>query len=90
TFAWTCALSVSYAIVMLAAPLLGAWADLRARKKRLLAASTVVCIAGTAALALCGPGDVWLAMVLVVVSNIGFGAGENLIAAFLPELATPQ
>src|SRR6188768_32112 len=90
TLAWTLALSVSYVVIMLTAPLLGAWADLRARKKRLLAASTVLCIAGTAALALCGPGDVWLAMVLVIFSNIGFGSGENLIAAFLPELATPK
>ena len=90
TLAWTLALSVSYVVIMLTAPLLGAWADLRARKKLLLAASTVLCIAGTAALALCGPGDVWLAMVLVIVSNIGFGSGENLVAAFLPELATPK
>ncbi|HET7843677.1 MAG TPA: MFS transporter [Xanthomonadales bacterium] len=90
TLAWTSALSVSYVVIMLTAPLLGAWADLRARKKRLLGASTVLCIAGTAALALCGPGDVWLAMALVIVSNIGFGSGENLIAAFLPELARPE
>jgi UMF1 family MFS transporter len=31
-----------------------------------------------------------LALVLVVVSNYFFGAGENLIAAFLPELADSQ
>jgi UMF1 family MFS transporter len=90
TFAWTAALSVSYLLIMVTAPLLGAWADLRARKKLLLAASTVLCVAGTAALALCRPGDVWLAMALIVVSNFAFGSGENLVAAFLPELAKPQ
>ncbi|MGZ8918812.1 MAG: MFS transporter, partial [Methylobacter sp.] len=48
TFAWTAALSVSYLIVMLLGPLLGAWADAHAAKKRVLAWSTVACIAGTA------------------------------------------
>lgn len=87
TLAWTLALSVSYALVVVSAPLLGAWADLHARKKGVLLASSVVCIAGTAALAWCGRGDVALALVLVVVTNTAFGTGENLIAAFLPELA---
>jgi UMF1 family MFS transporter len=36
TFAWTLALSVSYALIMLTAPLVGAWADAHARKKSLL------------------------------------------------------
>lgn len=87
TFAWTGALAVSYALIILTAPAIGAYADLKAAKKRLLAVTTVGCIAGTAALALVGPGDLWLAIVLVVVSNYFFGTGENLIAAFLPELA---
>lgn len=87
TFAWTCALSVSYALIVLTAPALGAYADLRARKKELLVATTAVCVLGTGALAWCGPGDVALALALIVVSNTAFGTGENLIAAFLPELA---
>ena len=58
TFAWTAALSVSYAIVMLTMPQIGALADLRAAKKRYLALSTIGCVAATAALALAGPGDV--------------------------------
>ena len=37
TFAWTAALSLSYAIVMLTMPSLGAYADMRAAKKKLLA-----------------------------------------------------
>src|ERR1700752_1788190 len=58
TFAWTAALSVSYLVVMFAGPILGAWADARAAKKRLLVHSTVVCIVGTVALAWAGPGMV--------------------------------
>ena len=87
TLSWTLALSASYALIVVSAPVLGAWADLRARKKQVLLASTVVCVIGTAALALCGRGDVGLALGLVIVTNTAFGTGENLIAAFLPELA---
>ncbi|AEG92673.1 MFS transporter [Ramlibacter tataouinensis] len=90
TFAWTAALSVSYAIVMLTMPSLGAWADLRAAKKRLLITMTAGCVASTAALALAGPGSVALAMALVVVSNTFYSWGESLTAAFLPELARPD
>lgn len=86
TLAWTAALSFSYLLNVLSAPLIGAWADLRARKRELLMFSTVLCVAGTAALALCGPGDVALALAIVVIGNFAFGMGENLIAAFLPEL----
>ena len=87
TLAWTLSLSACYLIVLLTAPLLGAFADLRAGKKRLLLIASLLCMSATAALGLCGPGDVALAIVLLILSNIGFSVGENLIAAFLPELA---
>ena len=89
TLAWTLALSLSYLFNVLSAPLLGAWADLRAKKKELLVVSTTLCIFGTAALSFCGPGDVALALGIVVIGNFAFGMGENLIAAFLPELVKP-
>ena len=90
TFAWTAALSVSYAIVMLTMPSLGAYADMRAAKKKLLAIFTVGCVLSTAALAFAGPGSVALAFVLIVVSNTFFSYGESLTASFLPELAKPE
>jgi UMF1 family MFS transporter len=87
TFAWTATLSLSYALVIVTAPVIGAYADLRANKKRLLLVTTAGCVLGTAALALAGPGDLALAIVCVVISNFFFGTGCDLIAAFLPELA---
>ena len=87
TFAWTLALSVSYALIVVSAPLIGAYADAHAAKKNLLAITTIGCVAATAALALVGPGELALGIALLVVSNFFFGTGENLIAAFLPELA---
>jgi len=87
TFAWTAALSVSYLAVLLTAPMLGAWADAHAAKKRLLLFATAGCALFTAALVFAGPGAITLAIVLIVLSNFFFSTGENLIAAFLPELA---
>lgn len=89
TFAWTAALAFSSLLAMLSLPALGAWADLRAAKKPLLAVSTAACVLSTAALAWVGPGDVALALGLVVLSNLFYAWGEALIAAFLPELAQP-
>ena len=90
TLAWTVGLSISYAIVMLTMPGLGAWADRRAAKKRLWMIFTAGCVLSTAALALVGPGQVALGLVLLVVSNTFYSYGESLTASFLPELATPE
>lgn len=87
TLAWTAALAVSYAAVIVAGPVIGAYADQRAAKRRLLVATTLGCVGFTAALALAGPGELALAFVLVACSNFFFSIGGNLIAAFLPELA---
>ncbi|HEY0336562.1 MAG TPA: MFS transporter [Burkholderiales bacterium] len=87
TLAWTCALAVSYVLIMVTAPVIGAYADARAIKKKLLAITTAGCIAFTAVLALVRPGELWLAVTLIILSNFFFGTGENLIAAFLPEIA---
>ena len=90
TLLWTAALSASYLLVLLTAPVVGAIADYSAAKKRFLTWTTTLCVLGTAALALTGPGDVWLACMLIVLSNTFYAAGENLIAAFLPELVPPE
>ena len=87
TFAWTAALSASYLLIVLSAPLIGAYADLRAAKKKLLALTTAGCVLFTALLYFAQPDTLWLAVVCVILSNFFFGSGENLIAAFLPELS---
>jgi UMF1 family MFS transporter len=90
TLAWTATLAASSLLVMLSMPALGAWADLRAAKKPLLLLSTAACVVSTAALSLVGPGDVALAVALIVLSNLFFSWGESLASAFLPELARPD
>ncbi len=64
TFAWTATLSLSYALVIVTAPVIGAYADLRANKKRLLLFCTVGCVLGTAVLALAIPGNLVVACMM--------------------------
>jgi MFS transporter, UMF1 family len=52
--------------------------------------STVGCVLFTGLLYYAQPGAVLLALVLIALSNYFFGVGENLIAAFLPELASSK
>jgi UMF1 family MFS transporter len=87
TLAWTLTLGLSNALVMLVTPLLGAWADGRGAKKAVLMATTLGCVAATAALAGVGGGDLWLAVAAIVISNFCYAVGEQMTSAFLPELA---
>lgn len=87
---WGLALAISQTLVLLTAPLVGAVADARAAKKRLLFATWLVCAAATAALSAAGTGAVAFAWTAFVVANVAFASGENLVAAFLPELAPPE
>lgn len=87
TFAWTAALSFSYLLVVFTAPVLGAHADLHAAKKKLLAVTTAGCVLFTALLYFAQPETLWFAIACLIAANFFFGSGENLIAAFLPEIS---
>src|SRR5260221_11735129 len=76
TFAWTAALAASYALILITGPLIGAWADVHAAKKKLLFLSTLGCVAFTALLWFASPGSVALSLALIVLSNYFFGTGE--------------
>lgn len=71
-------------------PVAGALADARGWRKRLLVTSGLLCSALTASLAWVGPGMLWLAVLLYVPANLCFQLGENFLAAFLPQIATPR
>ena len=86
----TCSLGLANLLVVLTAPVVGAIADAFAIKKRFLLVSSLACVTCTACLSLVHQGDVALAMSLLVLSNFAFGTSEDLIAAFLPEIATPE
>lgn len=90
TLLWTLAIGTANLVVLLSGPVLGALADYHGSKKRFLMGSTIMCVGATALLAISGPGDIAIAMLLVTLSAIAFSTGENLIAAFLPEIAHPD
>ena len=87
TFLWTLTIALGNAFVLLSAPVLGAIADYRAAKKPILLFTTIACVVSTGLLGFVGEGDIALGIALVVVSFVMFASGENLIAAFLPEIA---
>lgn len=90
TLVWTLVLSVSYFLVMLSAPVIGAYADLRAKKRRLLVISTWGCVIATALLTTVDQGLWAWAAVLLVISNLCYATNQDLVAAFLPELAPKE
>jgi MFS transporter, UMF1 family len=87
---WGTALAASQLIVIMAAPFVGAFADVTARKKVFLIGTATVCSLATASLYFVGAGEVALALALVALANIAFSLSENLCAAFLPEISTPE
>ncbi|MBS0497401.1 MAG: MFS transporter [Proteobacteria bacterium] len=90
TLLWTLAMAAANALVLISAPVVGAIADYSGAKKRFLTATTIGCVVFTALLYFAGPGDIALAVVLVILATFMFSSGENLIAAFLPEISTPE
>ena len=90
TFLWVLTLAVANLLVLVSAPVIGAIADQRASKKNFLLFTTIGCVVATAMLGWVGPGDIVLAVGLIIFSNYMFALGEGLIAAFLPEISPQQ
>jgi len=84
---WALTYGSSMLLTALLSPLAGAAADARARKKRFLIGSGLMCGAFTCGLAFIQPGQIWLAALLYIPANFAFALGENFLASFLPGLA---
>ena len=90
TLLWSLSIGAANILILLTAPILGAIADFSAAKKKMLAVSTIGCVIMTALLGFTGPDQLYLSMLFLAGSAFLFGTGENLIAAFLPEIAPPD
>jgi UMF1 family MFS transporter len=84
---WAISLSISYFLVMIFGPVCGAMADQTGRKKRFLFVTYLLCVIFTALLFFVKPGYVLMAMVFVILSNVGYSASENFVSSFLPDIA---
>jgi UMF1 family MFS transporter len=87
---WSLGTSISMLVTALISPVLGAIADYSSNKKKFLLFFTVICLTCTALLYFTGQGDVFLALLLFIFSNIGFEAGLVFYDAFLPEITAPK
>jgi len=87
---WSIALSVSYLIVLLTAPLFGAIMDYAGSKKKFLFGSCLLTVLATAALYFVQPGAILLGMLLIILSNIGFSYSEAFVSSFLPGLGPAE
>lgn len=84
---WSIALIGSILVAMVLSPIIGQRLDQGASKKRLLAISTIVCALFTSSLWFVSPGDVWLGVVLILITNTAWMIGEAIISSFLPEIS---
>ncbi len=89
-FLWSTALSLSYLVVLLSAPLFGAIMDYSGAKKKFLLGSYLLTVIATSALYFVGPGDIVRGMLLIILSNIGFSYSEAFVSSFLPGLGPPE
>ncbi|MEW6507545.1 MAG: MFS transporter [Bacteroidota bacterium] len=89
-FYWSIGTSVSMLITAIISPILGAIADYSAGKKRFLLFFTSICIISTALLFFLEQGNIFYALLLFIIANIGFEAGLVFYDSFLPEITPPK
>lgn len=90
TFLWTVILSISYLFAMVTGPSIGVFIDQSGLRKKVLFLSTVGCTVATIGLGSINEGDIWLASILIIVSNYFFCIGENIIGSYLPDIAKKE
>ena len=90
---WSRAVAVSAILTAILSPILGAAADRAGARKRFLAVTTALCIAGTTILAFIPPSlpnAALVALVVYVIADWGFETGYTFYNAFLPQIASPE
>ena len=86
----TSVIALSNFLVVVTAPVIGAVADFTASKKKLLLITSISLVMAVVLLGFVGPGAIFFGLCVLAVANLMFGTGEDLIAAFLPEIATQK
>lgn len=87
---WGFMVAAAAFVVFALAPTLGAIGDFCATKKRFLFSFCYLGVCSAILLSFCGPGQVWLTIILFVVSQIGFVGANVFYDAFLPHLGGPD
>jgi UMF1 family MFS transporter len=87
-FAWATTIAVTITAIL--GPILGAIADYRAIKKRMLAIFVALGVVATMALATIGRGEWMYAALLFMISNIAIASSFVFYDSLLPHIAAPQ
>jgi UMF1 family MFS transporter len=90
---WSRAVAVSAILTAVLSPILGAAADRAGARKRFLAVTTGLCVAGTTLLAFIPPSlpnAALVALIVYVIADWGFETGYTFYNAFLPQIASPE
>ena len=87
---WGLCLSTSALLVALTAPFMGALADARAWRKRLLGVYTALACISTLFLGFSGEGMVLWAMTFVILGNATYEGTNAFYASLLPSVAAPS
>lgn len=87
---WSLIVAAALLIVVVLSPIVGAITDARGWKHELLCITGFIAALLTALLALVPPGQAWLASLIYIPAAVLVGLGENVLAAFLPQLATAR
>ena len=84
---WSLGISITAIFVAFLSPIIGAISDTGGFRKFFFVLSTWVCIIATACLFFFKEGDVYSALVYVIIANIGFELGSVICNSYLPEIA---
>ncbi|MGB8214413.1 MAG: MFS transporter [Anaerolineales bacterium] len=87
---WGLALGLAMVVVAILTPILGAFADYSASKKRLLLIFSVLSWVFTALLFFVQKGDVVIGFVFFVLAETGYRASQVFYNSLLPDIASPD
>lgn len=87
---WSLGINISMIISAVLNPVFGAIADYSSNKKKFLFAFTILCVVSTSLMYFTGEGTIFFALVLFILSNIGFQTGLTFYDAFIPEISEPK
>lgn len=84
---WALGIGISAIFIAVLSPIMGALADETGRRKQYLVITALICICFTWLLFIPRPGDVWLALIFVIIANASMEICNVFYNGLLPEIA---
>lgn len=87
---WSIGINISMIFASVLNPVCGAIADFNSSKKKFLLFFTLLCVTATSLMYFTSEGTVITALILFIISNIGFQTGLTFYDAFISEITEPE